>query len=247
MFKNNLKLIMRAVSSTILWVLFSLLYPNDIPSRSKRVYNINKDNIVEVITNDGYGTGFYYRNNKIIITALHLVTGKNYISVVSKGEKFEIDKVYRMKDDLDIAVLVLERSESSNIIKYEVSSPTILDPVILISNPMGLKNTVTTGYITNIIKTDNGQFFVANAYASLGSSGGPVFDSNGSIIGVQTAYYDKKHQHIIPFTIIKNNLNSLIEVEKRFGRYHYEHRKYLTWISRIFENGLQVIKNTNSK
>ena len=243
----NFKFGMRTIVTTILLVSFSFLYSNDFSVKSKRVYNIYKDNIVEIITNNGYGTGFYYNNNKIIITALHLVSGAKQVLVETKDGRFEIEKVYRMTDDLDIAILVLEKNENSNKISYKVASSKILDPVLLISNPMGLKNTVTTGYITNIIKTDTGHFYVANAYASLGSSGGPVFNLNGSLIGVQTAYYDKKHQHIIPFTVIKNNFNSLVEVQKRFGRYHVERSRDLTWLSRIFEHGVQIFKNTNSK
>jgi len=238
---------MRTIVTTILLASFSILYSNDFSVKSKRIYNTNKDNIVEVITNNGYGTGFYYNNNKIIITALHLVAGAKQISVETKDGRFEIEKVYRMKDDLDIAILVLENKDNSNKVSYNVASSKILDPVLLISNPMGLKKTVTTGYITNIIKTDTGHFYVANAYASLGSSGGPVFNLNGSLIGVQTAYYDKKHQHIIPFTIIKNNFNSLVELQKRFGRYHVEGSRDLPWIARIFEHGVQILKNTNSK
>ena len=238
---------MRTIVTTILLASFSILYSNDFSVKSKRIYNTNKDNIVEVITNNGYGTGFYYNNKKIIITALHLVAGAKQISVETKDGRFEIEKIYRMKDDLDIAILVLENKDNSNKVSYNVASSKILDPVLLISNPMGLKKTVTTGYITNIIKTDTGHFYVANAYASLGSSGGPVFNLNGSLIGVQTAYYDKKHQHIIPFTIIKNNLNHLIQVQKLFGKYRVEHSRDLPWIARIFEHGVQILKNTNSK
>ena len=96
---------MKPIVTTILLVSFSFLYSNDFSVKSKRVYNIYKDNIVEIITNNGYGTGFYYNNNKIIITALHLVSGAKQVLVETKDGRFEIDKIYRMTDDLDMQYL----------------------------------------------------------------------------------------------------------------------------------------------
>ena len=52
----------------------------------KNVYNKNKNNIVEIITNNSYGTGFFYQNNGIVLTASHIVNGSKTVKIKKENK-----------------------------------------------------------------------------------------------------------------------------------------------------------------
>ncbi len=210
----------------------------------KNVYNKNKNNIVEIITNNSYGTGFFYQNNGIVLTASHIVNGSKTVKIKKENKIISVSEIYTLPGELDIAVLLLNQLDKFENIKYTISVPNILDPIVMVSNPLGFPKTVTTGYITNILSDDKYIFYLANAATSLGSSGGPVFSSNGDLIGIHTAFYDSKHQHIVPFVLIHENFNNIIPIKRKYGKYRIKMRDDISYGKRLYK---KIISYTRFK
>ena len=103
----------------------------------KNVYNKNKNNIVEIITNNSYGTGFFYQNNGIVLTASHIVNGSKTVKIKKENKIISVSEIYTLPGDLDIAVLLLNQLDKFENIKYTISVPNILDPIVMVSNPLG--------------------------------------------------------------------------------------------------------------
>jgi len=186
----------------------------------KHIFSQNKKLVGEIVTDHGYGTGFLFGHDDAIITAKHLVDGVSRISVILEGEKYNVDQVYYFENSIDIAILKLDRDTKPIKVKYRISNAGALDPVLLIANPYGLARTVTTGYISNIINKNGNIYYIATAASSLGSSGGPVFNYNGALVGVHTGNYGGVHQSIISMDTIIGNIDeiSLMPTYKYFGR-----------------------------
>jgi len=141
------------------------------------------------------GTGFYVSNNGYIVTNYHVVENAEKIVVSDyDGNRVSATFIARMKDN-DIALLKIDQS-TPKLYLGSSSSMHVGDDCMIIGNPMGtLSYTYTDGmisYINRTITTDSGytiNMFQTNAAINSGNSGGPVFNSDGEVIGVATAKY----------------------------------------------------------
>jgi S1-C subfamily serine protease len=197
-----------------LFILFVKITMDEIKADNKveeLLYYGSKVFIGEVITNNTYGTGFLFNNNGIFITAKHLIEDVSSITVILNKEKVKIDTLYFFENNkLDLVIIKLEISSSEIEPIFKISNfVSILDPIFLISNPHGVKRTITKGFISNFIDLDGLLIFTGTASSSLGSSGGPVFNSNGHLIGVHTGTYGGANQHIIPIRNLIEGVSSV--------------------------------------
>ena len=150
------------------------------------------------------GSGFIAFDKNILITNAHVITGGYDADAVSESdERLYIKGVLYYSQDEDIAILKLNNQNSLKPLKiatnYEVG-----DKVIAIGSPLGIKNSVSDGMISNILKEEN--VIQHSAPISSGSSGGTLFNSKGRVIGMNTATITSG-QNInlaIPIETIKN-------------------------------------------
>jgi len=168
------------------------------------------------------GSGFIINIKGIVITNNHVIQGAEDI-VVRVGE----DKEYKAKiigaDPLsDIAVLQIESKEKFIPVKFGDSDKArIGDWVIAIGNPFGLGGTVTSGIISarnrSIGLSRYEDYIQTDASINQGNSGGPLFDMNGDVIGINTAILGQSGSIGIGFSIPSNSAKKVIDQLIEFG------------------------------
>ena len=168
------------------------------------------------------GSGFIINIKGIVITNNHVIQEAEDI-VVRVGE----DKEYKAKiigaDPLsDIAVLQIESKEKFMPVKFGDSDKArIGDWVIAIGNPFGLGGTVTSGIISarnrSIGLSRYEDYIQTDASINQGNSGGPLFDMNGDVIGINTAILGQSGSIGIGFSIPSNSAKKIIDQLIEFG------------------------------
>lgn len=156
------------------------------------VFDLAKDCTVEIITYDKSGTefalgsGFVYKNDGQIITNYHVIED-GYSAVVYLNEiKYPIQKVLAYDIERDIAVLKINASNLKTLTVCSLPVKTG-SPVYAIGSSKGLTATFTQGIVTTADRTiDNVTYIQHDAPISSGNSGGPLINSFGEIIGVNT-------------------------------------------------------------
>ncbi len=144
---------------------------------------------ITVTTVDGQarlGTGFFVTPEGRLITNLHVIRGAEKV-VVRKTDGTSFDAVEVMAHDLpqDYAILKVATSRQPTVLLGDSDLPKIGARVYVIGNPQGLENTVTDGLLSGRRMLKEGvPLLQISAPISTGSSGSPVFDAEGRVIGV---------------------------------------------------------------
>ena len=141
----------------------------------------------------GLGSGFIYKSSGLIVTNFHVIENADEIEIVLYNEKKYKANIVGTDKRTDVALLKInsdEKLKSLNIGKSE--NLKIGQWVVAIGNPLGLGTTVTTGIISAKGRYVDGlgtyvDFIQTDAALNKGNSGGPLFDLNGNVIGVNTA------------------------------------------------------------
>lgn len=191
-------------------------------------FNLPQNN-TDTTPKDTYiGSGFVVQDGNMIVTNKHVVQDKalKYFIIDNKGKKYPVESLYR--DPLnDIAILKISASAQLPSVKLGDSGALQVGQyAIAIGTALGeFRNTVTTGVVSglgrgvtagspfegfverldNVIQTD--------AAINPGNSGGPLLDSQGNVIGVNTAIA-KDGQNIgfaIPINVVKDSLKNFNE------------------------------------
>jgi len=168
------------------------------------------------------GSGFIIDEKGIVITNNHVIKGAEDIIVRVDGDEEYKAKVIGADPLSDIAVLKIESTEKFKAVKFGNSDEArIGDWVIAIGNPFGLGGTVTSG-IVSARNRDLGMnryedFIQTDASINVGNSGGPLFDMNGDVIGINTAILGREGSIGIGFAIPSNSAKKVIEQLIEFG------------------------------
>ena len=168
------------------------------------------------------GSGFIIDSKGIVITNNHVIKGAEDILVRVEGDKEYKAKVLGADPLSDIAVLKIESKEKLTSVKFGDSDKArIGDWVIAIGNPFGLGGTVTAGIISarnrDIGMSRYEDFIQTDASINVGNSGGPLFDMNGDVIGINTAILGQSGSIGIGFAIPSNSAKKVIEQLIEFG------------------------------
>ncbi len=138
------------------------------------------------------GSGFIIDAKGIVITNNHVIQGAEDIVVRVNGDKEYQAKILGADPEMDIAVLQINSTDKFAPVKFGDSDKArIGDWVIAIGNPFGLGGTVTAGIISarnrSIGLSRYEDFIQTDASINVGNSGGPLFNMNGDVIGINTA------------------------------------------------------------
>ena len=168
------------------------------------------------------GSGFIIDSKGIVITNNHVIKGAEDILVKVEGDKEYKAKVLGADPLSDIAVLKIEAEEKLVSVKFGDSDKArIGDWVIAIGNPFGLGGTVTSGIISarnrDIGMSRYEDFIQTDASINVGNSGGPLFDMNGKVIGINTAILGREGSIGIGFAIPSNSAKKVIDQLIEFG------------------------------
>ena len=168
------------------------------------------------------GSGFIIDKKGVVVTNNHVIQGAEDIIVRVNGDKEYKAKVVGADPLSDIAVLQLETKETFIPVKFGNSDKArIGDWVIAIGNPFGLGGTVTSGIISarnrSIGLSRYEDYIQTDASINSGNSGGPLFDMNGDVIGINTAILGRSGSIGIGFSIPSNSAKTVIDQLIEFG------------------------------
>jgi len=172
----------------------------------------------------GLGSGFIIDEKGIVVTNNHVIQGAEDIVVSVNGSKEYQAKVIGKDPYMDLAVLQIESDEKFIPVSFGDSDKArIGDWVIAIGNPYGFGGTVTTGIISSrnrdIGLTRYDDFIQTDASINVGNSGGPLFDLDGKVVGINTAIIapGRSGSIGIGFAIPSNSASKVIEQLLEFG------------------------------
>ncbi len=168
------------------------------------------------------GSGFIIDEKGIVITNNHVIQDADDIIVRVNGDQEFKAKVLGADPLMDIAVLQLETNAKFIPVAFGDSDKArIGDWVIAIGNPFGLGGTVTAGIISarnrSIGLSRYEDFIQTDASINSGNSGGPLFDMEGNVIGINTAILGRNGSIGIGFSIPSNSAQIVINQLIEFG------------------------------
>jgi len=144
------------------------------------------------------GSGVFVREDGIIVTNNHVVEGAQSLKIVMSDRR-EFDAELLLADArVDLAVLRINTNgeRMPTLAFANTADAQVGDLVLAIGNPFGLQQTVTSGIISALARTEVGvsdyAFFIqTDAAINRGNSGGALVDMNGSLVGVNTAIFSE--------------------------------------------------------
>ena len=169
------------------------------------------------------GSGFIIDPAGLVVTNNHVIDEADEITVtLQDGTDFKAEEVGR-DTKTDLALLRVKSSKPLPSVKFGDSDKTrVGDWVLAIGNPFGLGGTVTAGILSARAREINAgpydDFLQTDASINRGNSGGPMFNMDGDVIGINTAIYSPSGGSIgIGFSIPANLAKPVLEQIKQFG------------------------------
>lgn len=174
-------------------------------------------------SNNSLGSGFVIDPSGIVITNNHVIADANDITVVfTDGQKLKAEIIGK-DAKIDIAVLRVKPPKPLKAVKFGDSEKLrVGDWVMAVGNPFGLGGTVTAGIVSarnrNIDSGPYDNYIQTDASINKGNSGGPLFNMDGDVIGVNTAILSPSGGSVgIGFATPSATLGPIIDQLQQFG------------------------------
>src|SRR5207302_9521421 len=140
----------------------------------------------------GEGSGFFISADGYAVTNYHVVDHSTSVQVTTDDGKTYDAKVIGTDEKTDLALIKVDGASFPHV-KFADREPRIGDWVVAVGNPFGLGGTVTAGIVSargrDIGAGPYDDFIQIDAPINKGNSGGPAFDVDGNVIGVNTAIF----------------------------------------------------------
>jgi serine protease Do len=163
------------------------------------------------------GSGFVLDKDGLIVTNYHVVNGATEVTVTLQDGKELTGKVLGKDPDTDLALVRIEADEAELHPVTFADSDTVRvgDPVIAIGSPFGLGGTVTAGIVSADHRAIGAgrydDFLQIDAPINRGNSGGPTFNLEGEVIGVNTLIHSPSGGNVgIGFAIPANLVKAVV-------------------------------------
>src|SRR6202171_4305755 len=166
----------------------------------------------------GQGSGFFISADGYAVTNNHVVDGADKVEVTTDDGKTYTAKVIGTDARTDVALIKVEGGSNFPFGKLSDGKPRIGDWVLAVGNPFGLGGTVTAGIVSasgrDIGNGPYDDFIQIDAPVNKGNSGGPAFNTEGEVMGVNTAIYSPSGGSVgiafsIPASTVKNVIAQL--------------------------------------
>jgi serine protease Do len=169
----------------------------------------------------GQGSGFFISADGYAVTNNHVVDKATSVEVRTDDGKTHKAKVIGTDPRTDLALIKVEGSPFPYV-KLSDKTPRIGDWVLAVGNPFGLGGTVTAGIVSargrDIGANAYDDFIQIDAPVNKGNSGGPTFDTEGNVIGVNTAIFSPSGGSVgIAFAIPSDTVKSVVSQLKDHG------------------------------
>lgn len=165
----------------------------DIPTIAKESNGV----IVSIITSDkdghpvAQGSGFVVSKDGRILTNYHVIqSGTSAIVKFPDGAFYDVEGMLAFDKDRDLAVIKARGQNFRTVILGNSDRLQVGETVVAIGNPLSLESTVSSGILSGIrdIEDEGGKYLQITAPISPGSSGGPLFNMAGEVVGITTLY-----------------------------------------------------------
>jgi serine protease Do len=141
----------------------------------------------------GEGSGFFISPDGYAVTNNHVVDHARSVRVTADDGTIYTAKVVGTDKKTDLALIKVDGKKDFSYVKFADQPPRIGDWVVAVGNPFGLGGTVTAGIVSargrDIGAGPYDDYVQIDAPINKGNSGGPAFDMNGNVIGVNTAIF----------------------------------------------------------
>jgi len=169
----------------------------------------------------GQGSGFFISPDGYAVTNNHVVDKADTVQITTDDGKTHNAKVIGADPRTDLALIKVDDGPFPYV-KLSDKSPRIGDWVLAVGNPFGLGGTVTAGIVSargrDIGAGAYDDFIQIDAPVNKGNSGGPTFDTEGNVIGVNTAIFSPSGGSVgIAFAIPADTVTSVISQLKERG------------------------------
>jgi S1-C subfamily serine protease len=192
----------------------STLLPKDIPAIARSA----SGSVVSIIMSDNAGraiaggSGFVISANGQIVTNYHVIQhGTVAIVKFPDGAFFAVDGILTFDKARDIAVIKAHGQGFRPLTLGDSDRLQVGEYVVAIGNPLSLESTVSNGIVSGIrgAETEGGKLLQITAPISHGSSGGPLFDMSGEVVGITTLYFTSGEN--LNFAIPINDVKALLQ------------------------------------
>ena len=134
------------------------------------------------------GSGFFVRKGQVV-TNFHVIDGavNGRAKLIGAETTYEVEGVIATRPNRDLAVLEISIPEVEVMPLADSNSVQVGEPVYAVGNPKGLEGTFSEGIVSSIREGEFGTVLQITAPVSTGSSGGPVLNKKGEVVGVSFA------------------------------------------------------------
>ena len=170
----------------------------------------------------GQGSGFFISADGYAVTNNHVVDKAENVQVTTDDGKIYPAKVIGTDQRSDLALIKVDGRGDFPFVKFAEGNPRIGDWVLAVGNPFGLGGTVTAGIVSargrDIGNGPYDDFIQIDAPVNKGNSGGPTFDVDGNVIGVNTAIFSPSGGSVgIAFAIPADTVKKVVAQLKDKG------------------------------
>jgi S1-C subfamily serine protease len=185
---------------------------------------VRRDFFYQPVASQSLGSGFLINDDGFILTNAHVISGSSKIQVtLSDQSQYYATALDTDRSD-DLAIIKIRLKKKGSSLKLGDSDRIqVGQKVLAIGNPFGLEGTLTVGVVSSIGRAIDGEneqrlegMIQTDAAINGGNSGGPLLDSNGSVIGINTAILGRTNMGI-GFALPINRAKALLD-DYRAGR-----------------------------
>jgi serine protease Do len=141
----------------------------------------------------GEGSGFFITADGYAVTNNHVVNHATSVQVTTDDGTVYPAKVVGTDPKTDLALIKVDGNKDFPFVKFAEHAPQVGDWVVAVGNPFGLGGTVTAGIVSargrDIGGASYGDYLQIDAPINKGNSGGPAFDVDGNVVGINTAIF----------------------------------------------------------
>ena len=158
-----------------------------------RIARENLPSVVTLIALDerdqplALGSGFFITRDGVLVTNAHVVGGAVKVLVRWRGQSGVALKILNFARKYDLVTIQTSFTGTPAVLLADSDTAAVGQDVVVLGSPQGLEGTVSTGIIGGLRILSGVKFLQITAPISPGSSGGPVFNSQGRVIGISTA------------------------------------------------------------
>ena len=147
------------------------------------VENINENGVKA-----GHGSGYVFSDDGTIVTNYHVIRGATSLNVrLTSGASYRVNSIVGYSIEHDVAILQVSGASVAHLPTQDVEHTKVGDKVVAIGTPLGLESTVSEGIISAMRDMGGTHIIQTTTSISPGSSGGPLLNEYGKVIGLTTA------------------------------------------------------------